>query len=183
MFSFEAFNQRESLVLDPVVSDFDIDLDVDVDLDLDFDTSTFNDIEPIDLSSLETNFLSGSASASGFGSASASFSGSVSGSGHSSISASAYAYVAPDGSSFSSVSASATGDTISGFGSATAGGNSDSFVFGSTPVTLEPIEFDPIEFEPILLDLPDHDAFSFDFGTYDPGERKLPDFDFSAFLI
>lgn len=173
MFSFNTFDLDAFTTPAASFEDFSIDLDVALDLS----TLETLDIESVDLSGLN----SGSASASGFGSVSASFFSTASGAGSSSVSVSAFSYVAPDGSSFSSVSGSATGDSFFGTGTATAGGNSDSFVFSSGP--FEPVEITAIDLTPFDFGTPDLEPIPFDFALPEPVEIETPDYGFSAFLI
>ncbi|MEM7686552.1 MAG: hypothetical protein AAF293_17110, partial [Pseudomonadota bacterium] len=158
MFSFKHFNLDAIMPARAPIEDFDLDIEIDLSS---LDTIVF---EPQIDTGLANSFGGGSASATGVGSASASFFGTASGSGSSSVSASAYAYVAPDGSSFSSVSGSASGDSFFGTGTAQAGGDVESFSFSSVP--FEPIAVDLPDLEPIVFDVPDFEPVAFDFSAF-----------------
>ncbi|MEL6794971.1 MAG: hypothetical protein AAFP78_16040 [Pseudomonadota bacterium] len=148
-------------------SDFGVDLSA---FDLSLDSFDFEPTTSIDLSGLTT--VSESASASGLGFASAGGFGSASGSGFSSVSGSSFAFVAPDGTSGSSSTISATGDTVSVDAFAFAGPTLEPAPTPVFDIALSTIDLSSPSFTPIVLpeiEMPKIDFSAFDFGAFDWG--------------
>lgn len=147
-------------LIDPaeIPSDFLINDSISLDLNM-------SETPNIDTDSFIFNSSSSDGSVMSFGSgaASASFIGFASGSGSSSVSGSASAFVAPDGTSGSSLNVAASGDVVGGTGSTTAGDDFDSFTLGTPEIDLSGFDWTPT---PAAIDLP-LNTFEFNSGDFE----------------